>query len=242
MANGSLPDLLNGMLYFSQLYERIQLLKHSTQGSFLLPLEMISLQVQNLGKKYGVKPVLKGLSFEYNSGILGISGINGSGKSTLMKCLSYLLRPSSGSVIWKDGDHELHQNEVKAILGYAAPYINLYSELSVTENLNFLMEVGGNNPSEGYLDKILDFVQLAGKKNERYGSLSTGQQQRLKLAATLIRNSKILMLDEPGSNLDQKGHALVSEMVADAKKAGKKIIIASNNPDEINLCDQVVEL
>lgn len=201
---------------------------------------MISLQVTNLNKKFNRHTVFKELSFEHKKGVLGIAGSNGSGKSTLLKCLSYLLKPNSGQIIWKNQETEMDQKQVKSYIGYAAPYISLYDELSVYENLVFLLEVGGRTAEDEILHALLERVQIPHLKNQMYGSLSTGQKQRAKLAAALVRDPEILMLDEPGSNLDEQGHELVSSIVSDARENGKLIFLASNDPNEISLCDEVV--
>ncbi len=203
---------------------------------------MISLQVEHLSKKYNQNTVFHDLSFEHEHGILGVSGSNGSGKSTLLKCISYLVRPHSGSIIWKQNEQLMNQKSVKANIGFAAPYINLYAELSLLENLRFLIEAGGSAANEGQLLSLLEKVQIPHLKDQLFGSLSTGQQQRAKLAAAFVRNPDILILDEPGSNLDEEGHVLVSNLVNKASKAGKLVFLASNNPAEIALCDEVINM
>ena len=203
---------------------------------------MISLQVEQLTKKFNQNTIFSGLSFEHQKGVIGISGANGSGKSTLMKCLSFLLRPNSGDIMWKKNELLMNQKEVKSLIGYAAPYINLYAELSVVENLRFLTEASGTPSDDEKLLNLLQKVQIPHLEHQLFGSLSTGQQQRAKLAAALVRNPDILMLDEPGSNLDEKGHLLVSEIVKEASEAGKLVFLASNDPAEIALCDSVIKL
>ncbi len=203
---------------------------------------MISLQVKNLTKKYNRHTIFRDLSFEHHHGILGIAGANGSGKSTLLKCLAYLLRPNDGHIIWKQDEQLMNQKKVKSCIGYSAPYLNLYTELSVLENLRFLIEAGGTSASENQLLQLLENVQISQLKNQLFGSLSTGQQQRAKLAAALVRDPKILMLDEPGSNLDDEGHALITQIVTRASETGKLVFLASNNPAEIALCDTVIEM
>ncbi|MDR9417943.1 ATP-binding cassette domain-containing protein [Gracilimonas sp.] len=203
---------------------------------------MISLQVTNLTKKFNRHTVFKELNFEHESGVLGIAGSNGSGKSTLLKCLAYLLKPNKGEITWKNLDDEMDQKQVKAHIGYTAPYISLYDELSVFENLVFLLEVGGEKADEEILHPLLDRVQIPHLKDQMYGSLSTGQKQRAKLAAALVRDPDILMLDEPGSNLDKHGHELVSSIVKKAREENKLVFLASNDPNEISLCDEVVQI
>ncbi|WP_026166589.1 ABC transporter ATP-binding protein [Gracilimonas tropica] len=203
---------------------------------------MISLTVENLSKKFNTKSVFEDFSFEHRSGILGIAGSNGSGKSTLLKCLAYLLRPTSGNIIWKNDEHLMNQKEVKSHIGFAAPYINLYAELSVAENLTFLLEAGGHSAQPEKIEALLERVQIPHLRDQLFGSLSTGQQQRAKLAAALVREPEILMLDEPGSNLDEKGHELVKSIVQTEAKKGTLIFLASNDPKEISLCDGEVDL
>lgn len=201
---------------------------------------MISLQVNDLTKKFNQHSIFSALSFEHENGVLGISGANGSGKSTLLKSLAFLLRPNSGSIIWKEDEEVLTQQQVKSKIGFAAPYINLYSELSVVENLRFLIEAAGIAADEDMLMELLERVHILHLKDQLFGSLSTGQQQRAKLASALIKDPTVLMLDEPGSNLDKKGHALVEKIIEDASKANKLIFLASNDPNEIALCDRVL--
>lgn len=203
---------------------------------------MISVQADQLSKTYNRRTVFSGLSFLHEAGILGISGANGSGKSTLLKCLAGLLRPKSGEIIWKQGPEILSKDQVKPLIGYSAPYINLYDELSASENLEFIMEVSGKLKSETAISSILEYVQMKEYSNQLFKELSTGQQQRIKLASALITEPQILFLDEPGSNLDEKGHELVGKIVSDQKKKGTLLILASNDPKEIGLCDRVVNL
>ncbi len=203
---------------------------------------MISLKVNNLTKSYNRKKVLNGLSFEHSSGILGIGGSNGSGKSTLLKCLAYLLRPSSGEIAWFENEQSLDKQEVKATLGYAAPYLNLYEDLTLLENLEFLSDLSESEHTKEYFLNLLAKVQLDGFEQRLYKSLSTGQQQRVKLAVSLLRNPKILLLDEPGSNLDTKGNKLVAEIVNEQHEKNCLVIIASNSAEELGLCHNVIRL
>lgn len=203
---------------------------------------MISVEVTRLTKKYNHRIVFDDLSFLHSEGILGIAGSNGSGKSTLMKCLVGLTRARKGDIIWKKNDNHIPNNEIKLLSGFAAPYINLYTELSIIENLEFLLEVSGEPPNQSRLHNLLDYVHIKELKDQLVKQLSTGQLQRVKLAAALVRTPDVLFLDEPGSNLDKKGHDLVSKIVKDQKELGKLVILASNDPNEIALCDQVVTL
>lgn len=203
---------------------------------------MISLSVSNLTKKYNRKTVLEHVAFDHTSGILGISGSNGSGKSTLVKCLAGLLRPNSGVIEWKLNGKPLSQNDLKSHIGFAAPYISLYEELTVIENLHFLAEVSFQKHKDVFFTDLMEKMEINSLQNKLYKSLSTGQQQRVKLAASLIKKPNVLFWDEPGSNLDSDGHTLVKRILTDQREQGVLVFLASNDPNEIALCDEVLAL
>lgn len=203
---------------------------------------MISLSVKGLSKRYNRKPIFTDLTFEHTDGVLGIAGSNGSGKSTLLKCLAYLTRAQKGTIDWKRQELELNKEDIKGSIGYAAPYINLYDELTSYENLEFLLQVAGMSIQMTHINSLIDQVQMQDHRQKLFKSLSTGQRQRIKIAAALIRKPDIIFLDEPGSNLDKSGHDLVKKIVNMQKAKNKLVIIASNDPKEIKLCDNVIKL
>ena len=203
---------------------------------------MIHLQVNKLTKVYSKRSIFSDLDFEFSQHILGISGANGSGKTTLMKCLCYLLNPTKGEIIWTKNNEVLEKADFKTIIGYSAPYINLYDELSVEENIGFIQNIQDETSNGQSIDEILELTQTTGFNTQAFGSLSSGQQQRAKLAVSLIRDPEILFLDEPGTNLDDKGHQLVHSIVQRARDNGKIVLLASNDSNEIDLCDEVVKL
>lgn len=203
---------------------------------------MISLSVSNLTKKYNRKTVLNNIQFEHSSGVLGISGSNGSGKSTLMKCLAGLLRPNSGNIDWMKDNQKLSMTELKKHIGFVAPYISLYEDLTVLENLTFLSKVSLQNHSGNFFKELLSKTETESLSDKLFKSLSTGQQQRVKLASSLIKQPSVLFWDEPGSNLDADGHTLVKNLLIERKEQGTLIVLASNDPNEIALCDEILAL
>lgn len=203
---------------------------------------MISLNVNGLSKTYNRKPIFTDLTFRHDDGVLGIAGANGSGKSTLLKCLAYLTRAQRGTIEWRNQEFELTKEDIKGKIGFAAPYINLYDELTSYENLEFLLQVAGMPIQVTHINSQIDQVQMKDHRQKLFKSLSTGQRQRIKIAAALIRKPDIVFLDEPGSNLDASGHELIRKIVNVLKAKNKLVIIASNDPKEIELCDQVIEL
>lgn len=203
---------------------------------------MISLTIIQLSKSFGPNTVFSEVSFEHGSDSLGIAGSNGSGKSTFLKCLGYLLRPTHGSIEWKKDGTILDRKTLQQKLGYAAPYINLYDELSCRENLTFLSKIRHKQNSQQQIEYWIQQVGLDHVANQPFGKLSTGQQQRLRLASALFYQPDILLLDEPGSNLDEEGQELVTEIANSFRTSEKLLIIASNNINELELCSRTFSI
>ena len=203
---------------------------------------MIHLTVSSLYKKYGAVTALSDLSFQATSDIIGISGHNGSGKSTLLKCLAGLLKPTRGEIHWKFDGVVNKKEDLRQHLGFSAPYINLYEEFTVTENLQFIIELR-NRSNTRKIPEILEYFDCLSFKDSLFGSLSTGQQQRSRLAAATLHDPEVLLLDEPGSNLDQQGRNLVKKIseLYRGRPQGM-LIIASNQKEELDLCNQIIDL
>lgn len=203
---------------------------------------MITLTTHNLTKRFGKKAVFADVNIQFQGAVLGIGGPNGSGKSTLMKCLAGLLRPSAGSVTWNFRKRE-HQGPLpRKEMGYAAPYINHYSELTVMENLNFINRLRSLEKKSQDIEELLHILNIHTHKNIPYGLLSSGQQQRVKLGAALLEEPGVLFLDEPGTNLDKKGSEIIEYLIRDYVKKNGSVILASNNEDELRLCEQTLFL
>src|SRR5699024_1918140 len=169
------------------------------------------------------------------------AGPNGSGKSTLLKCLGKLSKPSRGRITWMIKDRELSAGLLQQTMGYAAPYINLYEELSCRENIAFLAKLR-HNTKQTDPDYWLDKTQIASVADQPYGKLSTGQQQRLRLAAALFHQPDILLLDEPGANLDEAGRQLVADIARTYHATEQMLIIASNDSGELDLCQKTFSI
>ncbi len=218
---------------------------------------MIYLECTHLAKFYGKTEVFRGLNFRLGDArCIGIQGPNGSGKSTLMKCLSGLLRPSEGSIRWEIGGKPVQNQELRYFAGFAAPYIHFYNELTVRENLSFLRQLrpgtGRTLPGEAArclspegpppLDNVMEMASVAGLADREFGTLSSGQQQRVRLAGALIPDPPILMLDEPGTNLDADGISLVADVIARHRQRGGLTILSSNREEELALTETRIVL
>lgn len=202
---------------------------------------MIQLKADNLEKRFGQKTVFSNLTLETDVPVLGIAGVNGSGKSTLLKCLAGILKPTSGSIQWTVNGKEIKRTNVKKILGFAAPYVQLYEELTVRENLEFIRNVRSLNQSSS-ISELLEPLGAKQFLELHFGKLSTGQQQRIKLAAAIIHDPEVLLLDEPGSNLDEAGKEIITSLVEQYKNSNRMVVIASNQQTELALCNEIIEL
>jgi heme exporter protein A len=175
-----------------------------------------------------------------NGVVFGIAGRNGSGKSTLMRCLSGLNRADVGSVEWFQDGLLLDREKLRENSGYAAPYNQLYGDLTCEENLVLLR----TREDQGLLNtnELMDLVDLSDKRDSFYKSLSSGQQQRMKILAAIQSDPAILFLDEPTTNLDARGRGIVDGLVEERREMGQITIIASNDQFDLDMCDEILDL
>ncbi len=203
---------------------------------------------RRLRKKLGVRLVLREVSFEVARGSsCAIVGCNGAGKSTLLRVLAGVLRADSGRIVWRGeagdegGSEELEGDELRSGCGLFAPDAPLYRELSCGENLLFWAQVRGLGCEEKALRTHLERWQLGARWNEPALALSSGLRARLGLAVATLGEPKLLLLDEPGANLDEAGRELLRELLEEQKARGV-VLVASNEPREVALCQSRIEL
>lgn len=210
-------------------------LKSRTQAPYLLRLEEV-------GKYYSRTLLFKNISFELRSGdVLAVTGWNGSGKSTLMRIIAGLIRPSSGSVSMYYQDEVVPAESRRRFIGMVAPALSLYDELTAIENMVFFCKVRGVESREDTCRDILQLVGLANHAHKLSGRYSSGMKQRLKLAQALLHHPPLLLLDEPGTNLDSKGMQIVRDIIEKQKEWGMAVI-ASNEKREVDYADRIINL
>jgi heme exporter protein A len=203
---------------------------------------MISLEVKGLAKSFGYRKVFEGVYFSIKSGkSLVIVGKNGSGKTTLLKILAGFLRPSKGEVIISLDGQIKKREERKKLLGFVAPDLTLYDELTALENLEFLTQVQGLGFNKSELNKKLEEMGLRGRGDDLVSSYSSGMKQRLKYVFALLNNPQILLLDEPGSNLDEPGLFLLDKIIEDQRKR-EILVLATNDQRETKYGDEILNL
>ena len=199
------------------------------------------LEINKLSKKYKDVLALDSLSLKVEKGtVFGLLGPNGSGKTTTLGILLGVLRQSAGSYSWfENGDATGNRLRIGALL--ETP--NFYPYLTAVGNLEIVAKIKKlNNPSER-INSVLKIVNLYQRKDSNFKTYSLGMKQRLAIAAAILNDPEVLVLDEPTNGLDPQGIAEIRELIIAISKEGKTIIIASHILDEIEkVCTHVAIL
>jgi heme exporter protein A len=205
----------------------------------------IRVVLNDVARHYGPRRVFEGVRGEIRTGQVGvITGPNGAGKSTLLRIIAGLLPASSGTVSIYRAGRSLTLRERRACLGYVAPDLTLYKELTGAENLQFFARLRGRSLNRDDLIALLTRVGLRGRGRDLVAYYSSGMRQRLKYALALLDQPPLLLLDEPTVNLDVDGVAIVEEIIAAqrTRPGGGLTILATNEPREVAWGDTVFAL
>lgn len=198
------------------------------------------MEFSELTKRYGDVVALDHLSLEVPSGrLFGLLGPNGAGKSTAMKLVFGLLRPDSGEVRW-NGRPLIQGQRIR--FGYLPEERGLYPKMRVREQLIYFGRLHGLSASEAVSagDRWLERLGVADRAKDRAEALSLGNQQRVQLAAALVHDPELLVLDEPFSGLDPVAVDALSEVLAERAAAGVTVVFSSHQLDLVeDICDSV---
>jgi ABC-2 type transport system ATP-binding protein len=205
----------------------------STNGA--LPLE-----ARGLRKRYGHVVAVDGIDLTVHQGdIYGFLGPNGAGKTTAMRILLGLLRPEAGSarLFGRDPQRELPE-ALDGVAGFVeTPHF--YPYLSGRKNMELFAAFDATN-GQGKIDELLDLVELSGRAGDRVGGYSQGMRQRLGLAASLLRDPKLLILDEPTNGLDPAGIRDMRGLIKRLAAEGMTVFLSSHLLAEVEeLCSRV---
>ena len=201
----------------------------------------MSIEVRNLLKEYGAQKAVDQISFKVNKGeIVGFLGPNGAGKSTTMKILTGYLQQTAGEA-WVCG---LNVNasplESKKRIGYLPELNALYYDMYVREYLGFVAEVHELKDRKAAIERVITTVGLTVESKKKIGQLSKGYKQRVGLAAALIHDPEVLILDEPTTGLDPNQIVEIREVI---KRQGvdKTVLFSSHILQEVEaVCDRVI--
>ncbi|MGQ9737422.1 MAG: ABC transporter ATP-binding protein [Armatimonadota bacterium] len=195
-----------------------------------------------MAKVYDERPVLRDISAKITApGAWTILGPNGSGKSTLLKIIAGLLTPTDGEVVYLYNGERLTAQQRRQAVGMVAPDIALYRPLTAMENLRFFARARGVKVQDSDLLCLLEQVRLRSRAHDPVATLSTGMGQRLKMLTALVHRPPVLLLDEPGSNLDEAGMEFVRHTIREQMKNGI-VIVATNDTREMDYGEPLVQL
>lgn len=205
----------------------------------------VRVEIAGLGHRFGTRRVFADVSVAVEAGqVCVISGSNGSGKSTLLRIVAGLLPPSEGSLRVEVHGKALDPLERRSALGYVAPDLTLYRELTGAENLEFFARFRGITLTREDLIARLTEVGLRGRGRDLVSAYSSGMRQRLKYAFALLARPPILLLDEPTANLDLDGITIVERIIAAqrTRPGGGLTILGTNEPREVAWGDILARL
>lgn len=197
----------------------------------------MSIEIKGLTKLYGTQKALDNVNLTIKGGqITGLLGPNGAGKSTLMKILTGSLLPDEGSVMVDGVDVLKNPMQVQRTLGYLPEHNPQYLELYVKEYLVYVASIYKVPSSR--VDEVIDQVVLGREQHKKVGSLSKGYRQRVGLAAALIPDPKLLILDEPTTGLDPSQLAEIRELLKKIS-AEKTVLFSTHIMQEVaELCEE----
>ena len=191
------------------------------------------LDVRGMARRFGKRLLFRDLSFSLSGGeCLVVTGANGSGKSTLLRMLAGVMPPSEGSVSLRVNGSDLTQEAHPLHVGLAAPYVNLYAGLSPWENLRFIVRARRLDDEAGRIEGTLASLGLTRRMHDRVATFSSGMVQRVKLAAALLADPPLLLLDEPNEHLDEEGRRAIAAVIENSLGAGAIVAVATNDARE----------
>lgn len=202
-------------------------------------MDSINLQCTDISKNYNGKVIFKNVNINLTEkSSLVITGKNGSGKSTLLKIISRLISPDKGNIALSINDKEIYKEKFYFKIGLFAPYINLYDELTGWENLDFFYDLKAEQKKnkKEEIKYLLEKVGLYSRREGLIRNYSSGMKQRLKLAYSILNSPRLLLMDEPRTNLDEQGISVVYDIAEEQKKNGI-LILATNEKKDNEICD-----
>lgn len=199
----------------------------------------MSIEVDKVVKEYGTQKALNEVSFKIDSGeIVGFLGPNGAGKSTMMKIITTYIEPGSGLVYVNGFSTDKNELEVKQSVGYLPEHNPLYLDFYVREYLKFHAEI--HKIGKERIEEVINQVGLIDSKGKKIAELSKGYRQRVGLAAALLHDPEVLILDEPTTGLDPNQLKDVRDLIKEIGKT-KTILLSTHIMQEVEaMCDRVI--
>ena len=201
----------------------------------------MSLIINSVTKSYDKQQALTDVSFTLNKGeIVGFLGPNGAGKSTLMKIITCYLQQDSGKVQVCNLDIQEQDLQVKAKIGYLPEHNPLYTDMYVKEYLSFVGDIYKVENLNNRIVEIIIQIGLIPEQSKKIGELSKGYRQRVGLAAALLHNPEVLILDEPTTGLDPNQLVEIRNLIKEVGK-DKTVLLSTHIMQEVDkMCNRVI--
>ena len=205
------------------------------------PSAELAIDVRGLTKRYDGRAVVDDVTLQVQRGrICGFLGPNGSGKTTTIRMLCGLLSPDAGEGTCLGLNIRREAPAIKRQVGYMTQRFGLYEDLSIRENLDFVARLFELPQRRAAVGAALDRLGLASRQHQLAGSLSGGWKQRLALAACLIHEPKLLLLDEPTAGVDPKARRDFWDQIHELADHGITVLVSTHYMDEAERCHELV--
>ena len=200
----------------------------------------LAIDVKGLTKRFADRTVVDGIDIQVRRGeICGFLGPNGSGKTTTIRMLCGLLEPSAGEGHCLGFDLLTQSRQIKLRTGYMTQKFGLYEDLSIEENLRFIAEVYDMSDGKQKVRQALERLGLVERRKQLAGSLSGGWKQRLALAACLLHEPELLLLDEPTAGVDPKARRDFWHQIHLLAAEGLTVLVSTHYMDEAERCHRL---
>lgn len=201
-----------------------------------------SIALTDASKQFNGRVVFDKLNLSLNVGdAVAVTGANGSGKSTLIKIISGYTPVSSGTITWMTTDGPADASDLYKECALAAPYLELFDDFTLAENIRIFGDLKGFHKNMSTED-VLRFMELELASDKKLKAFSSGMKQRTKLALAICSKASILLLDEPLSNLDSKGHDWFKQHTTGNMQ--DRIVVVGSNMEgtETHFCNKRIHL
>lgn len=188
------------------------------------------IEITNLHKRYGRKPVLRGVSLSVPEGqVMALLGANGAGKTTLMRIVSGLAKPERGEIRLGGVSFKRAGHELRRYIGLVSHAPLLYDNLTAEENLRFFAAMYDLAAPEPRIEEVLAGVDLYARRRDPVRTYSRGMVQRLAIARAILHNPPVLLLDEPDTGLDQVSAQMLHELLRRLGASNRSILLTTHN-------------
>jgi ABC-2 type transport system ATP-binding protein len=201
----------------------------------------LAIDVHGLTKRFGTKVAVDHIDIAVPQGeVWGFLGPNGSGKTTTIRMLCGLLRANDGEGTVLGHDFRAESEAIKREVGYMTQKFSFWEDLSIRENLDFVARLYGLPNRREAVDRTLERLGLVKRQNQLAGALSGGWKQRLALAACMLHQPRMLLLDEPTAGVDPKARRDFWDEIHRLSAEGLTVLVSTHYMDEAERCDRIV--